>query len=269
MVDNDSPDGSAARLREVFAGDPRVRVVESGGNVGFAAANNIGAEAATGAVLFFLNPDTIVHDDAIALLVAYLHSHPEAGAVGPRVLNEDGSDQPSVSYTETPLRVLQHFFLPWLSGSRGRASTGLPRAVDIIKGCALAIRREAFACVDGWDERYFMYAEENELCVSLRKSGYQNVFLPSAVITHFGGAAAEAHYVEHQVAAVRSAAEFRRRHSSPSLIQFERMAGLIAFGIRAVVFPMAALIRRSRRDVYRRRAKAAAALWRWYAFDHA
>lgn len=270
VMDNDSPDGSAARLRDAFGDDPRVRVMESGGNVGFSAANNLGAARATGRVLFFLNPDTLVHGDAVTRLAAYLDAHPEAGAVGPRVLNADGTDQVSTAPFESVGSILHHCF-PVVPRARvpalGARADG-PAEVDIVKGCALALRRDAFDAVGGWDERYFMYAEENELCLALRQAGYVNVFVPGAVITHYGGAASADRYAEQQVLASQSSVAFLRRHRSRALVEFNRVAGTVGFGARAVLFPLLARLRPDRADEYRRRGAAAAAISRYLALDH-
>lgn len=265
VVDNDSPDSSADRLREAFAGDDRVTVVESGGNIGFAAANNVGAGRASGRVLFFLNPDTVTHGDAVARLVAYLDAHPETGAVGPRVLNADGTDQPSTARFDTAWSIARHLLaLPAAGPPLDR-----PAPVDVVKGCALAVRREAFDAVGGWDDRYFMYAEENELCLALARAGRPSVFVPDAVVTHLGGAASADRYAEQQVVASRSHVAFLRRHSSPALVAFNRAASAAAYGVRAVAFGALARLRPARAEEYRRRGEAASAIWRWYAFDHA
>ena len=269
IVDNDSPDGSAARLREAFADDPRVRVEPSGGNIGFSAANNLGAAVARGEVLFFLNPDTVVHGPAIPDLVRYLRAHPEAGAVGPRVLNTDGSDQTCTAEAPSYGAVFRHYFLPHLGPARARRVRGAATAVDIVKGCSLAVRREAFDAAGGWDERTFMYAEENELCLALQERGFINVFLPASVITHHGGAASPDRYIEQQVLAVRNTIAFFRRRGPRGLVAFDRAAALLAFGLRSVAFRILAAASPARRTHYLLRAQAASALLRWYALDHA
>ena len=263
VVDNASPDGSARRLRQSFTSDGRVRVVESGGNVGFAAANNLGARVAAGRVLYFLNPDTVSHGDGVARLAAFLDAHPGAGAAGPHVLNTDGTDQPSTGRFDTAWSLARHFLsLPAPHPRRDR-----PRPVDVVKGCALAVRRDAFDRVGGWDERYFMYAEENELCLALVRAGYRNWFVPGAVVTHHGGVASAERYVEHQVLAMQSATAFLRRHGSPRLVAFHRLLGASTFAARAGLLGAAARLRPGDEGL-RRRSRAARALWRYLAFDH-
>ncbi len=263
VVDNDSPDGSGPRLRRAFSGDDRVVVIERADNLGFAAANNVGARVAAGRLLYFLNPDTVSHGDGIARLASFLDGHVGAGAVGPHVVNADGSDQPSTGRFDTALSLARHFLsLPAPHPRRDR-----PRPVDVVKGCALAVSRDAFDEVGGWDERYFMYAEENELCLALARSGRQNWFVPGARVTHYGGVASAERYVEHQLLAMQSATAFLRRHGSRGLVAFHRALGASTFAVRAVLLGAASRVRPDD-DRLRQRSQAARALWRYLAFDH-
>ncbi len=262
VVDNASPDETAARLEAAFGGDPRVRVVANVDNRGFSAANNQGAAVASGRVLFFLNPDTVVHGDAVGRLVSYLDRHADAGAVGPHVLNADGTDQTSTAPFESFGSVFRNCFA---IGSRPRPPLDQPSRADVIKGCALALTRKAFEAVGGWDERYFMYAEENELCLALDAAGYHNAFVPSAVITHYGGAASADRYVEQQLMAVQSADAFLRRHGSGALVRFNRVAAAVGYGARVPAFAALARVQPSRAAEYRRRGAAAAAICRYHA----
>ena len=268
VVDNASPDESARRLREAFAGDDRVRVIESGGNIGFSAANNVGAKAARGEILFFLNPDTLVHGDAIATLADHLRQYAEVGAVGPRVLNTDGTEQVCAAHAPSYRRVVQRFLAPASIARLALSRGGEPVDVDVVKGCSLAVRRGPFEAVGGWDESTFMYAEENELCFALQRLGLVNRIVPSAVITHHGGAASLDRYVEHQILATRNGVAFMRRYASRGLVGFHRAMGAVAFAARAAAFPLLALAVPGRRNEYRRRGKAAAALAKWFAFTH-
>jgi N-acetylglucosaminyl-diphospho-decaprenol L-rhamnosyltransferase len=274
VVDNASPDDSARQLRESFpeADHPNVHVVASAENLGFARANNVGARRATGRVLFFLNPDTVVRGDAIERLVACLEAHPEAGAVGPRVLEADGSDQSSVRPFCTAGELLRHY-IPVLALFRRDARRQDPilkqtQPVDIVCGCALAVRRDAFERVGGWDEAYFMYAEEDELCWALRRAGLVNYFLREAEIVHYGGQSTQHAPADFHVMERRSALQFLRRHGGPGLVALNRVAGAIGFGGRALAFHALARLRPADADGYRRRGEAASALWRWFVFDY-
>ena len=274
VVDNHSPDESAARLRVAFpeAEHPHIHILANAENAGFSKANNQGAARAQGTVLFFLNPDTLAHDQAIRTLYDFLTTHPEAGAVGPHVLNADGTDQPSTSPFPTMRRILRHH-LPLGSLLRGkdRRDDVIPsatRPVDIVNGCALALRREAFDAVGGWDESYFMYAEETELCFALRQAGYTTYFVRAAQITHYGGASTQDTYAAQQIVQQRSALQFLRRHHSRWFVAWYRITGVLGFGLRAVLFPMLARLRPTRASAYRQRGEAAAALFRWFLRDY-
>lgn len=274
VVDNNSPDGSVARLQETF---PRsefsnVHVIANSHNPGFARANNQGASLASGAVLFFLNPDTVVHGNAIRVLYDFLIAHREAGAAGPRVLNADGTDQASTFPFITPRYLIWHH-LPFdalLSGSDRRDDYVPERTekVDIVKGCALAIRREVFDEVDGWDDSYFMYNEETELCYALANRGYTNYFVREATITHLGGASSLENYAEQQVVHARSVLQFLVQHRRRGLIILNRIAGTLGFGGRAIIFRILARLRRESAPDYRRRGQAASRLFRWYVSDY-
>ena len=274
VVDNNSPDDSAARLRAAFpeATHPTVHVVANAENAGFGKANNQGAALARGNVLFFLNPDTVVHGQAIGTLYAFLTAHPDAGAVGPRVFNPDGTDQLSTSSFLTARRILAHH-LPVGSLLRGkdRRQDAIPtttQSVDIVKGCALALRRAAFDAAGGWDESFFMYSEEAALCLALREAGFTNYYVREAEITHYGGVSTWDNYAEQQVVQQRSALQFLRRHHSAGLVAFYRITGVLGFGLRAALFPLLTRLRPHNASDYRRRGQAASALFRWFLHPH-
>ncbi len=275
VVDNASTDGSAEKLYADFPKlhHPRVTIIAHDFNAGFSAGNNLGAERAQGRTLYFLNSDTIAGPGSTGILCRFLDAHPQAGAVGPRVYNADGSDQASVAPFPAAGRLLR-YHLPVFDVLRGRdrRRDDVPAAtapVEVVKGCALAITRTAFDRVGGWDESYFLYAEETELCYQLVRLGYTNYFVREAEIVHLGGAsAATDDYVKHQILNARSAAVFLRRHRGPALALLDRAAGIVGFGARSLLFALLALRRSDQADAYRLRGRAAAALWRWFLFDY-
>jgi len=273
VVDNHSPDESGRRLTEHFRSDDRhpFRLIQLADNVGFAAANNVGAPQAAATVLFFLNPDTIVHADAVSKLFHFLDGHPEAGAVGPRVLNRDGTDQVSVGSFVTVGSLFAYFFpLAALGQSQFKRAPNTPAStteVDVVKGCAVAVRRDVFDRIGGWDESYFLYAEERELCIAAQALGLRNYFLREASITHFGGASTEReNYAEQQLIQQRSSLQFIRRHYGPALIGLNRVLGVLGFGVRAAAFPL--LRRITGNPDYGRRGEAAGKLFRWYLSEY-
>ena len=274
VVDNNSPDDSATRLQESFPKDafPTVTITANAGNVGFARANNEGAALARGKVLFFLNPDTIVHDRAIRILHDFVTSRPDVGAAGPHVLNEDGTDQPSTFPFVTPGYLIWHR-LPVDALFRGsdRRDDYVPaqtEAVDIIKGCALAIHHEVFEEISGWNESYFMYNEERELCHALANAGYSSYFVREAKITHLGGASSIDNYAEQQIVHQKSLLQFMINHRQRGLVVLNRVTGALGFGARAVIFRMLARLRPRLAEDYVRRGLAASALFRWFVVDY-
>jgi len=203
VVDNDSRlDNSVEAVREAF---PQVLVLANAENVGFAAGNNIGLARARGRYVLFLNPDTIVHRGALDFLVGWMDAHPRVGAGGPRLLNEDGSLQPSCRafpsigagfFRNTPLGRLWPGN-PW---TRAYLMQGFAHdreeAVDWLSGSALLLRREAIDDLmrrDGflWDAGFFMYCEDVDVCFRLKQAGWRRVYVPGATITHRIGASSD------------------------------------------------------------------------------
>ena len=273
VIDNNSPDRSAPRLRIAFPSETyRITIVQNAENKGFSAANNQGVELSTGRYLFFLNPDTVVHKGAIQRLVTFLDKTRNAGAIGPRVLNSDGTDQVSIASFTNAWRILS-YHIPILSFLRGRdrredlipAET---RQVDVVKGCAIMIDRHVLSAVGGWDERYFMYSEETELCRSLVHAGCTNYFVRDAVITHFGGQSSMSRYAEQQVIQQRSALQYLRHHHSMFVRIVHRLSGLVGFGTRALIFPLLAYFRPAFAQNYKLRGEAAARLFRWFLLEY-
>ena len=192
LVDNASQDGSVAAVREAF---PEVRVIASERNLGFGAANNVAMAEAAGEFFLLLNSDAFPKGDALPVLVEYLRSHPRMGAAGPRLLNRDGSLQVSCWKFPSPVRS-------WLEGvglaaafprhpqlgDYYRWAHDEERTVDFVIGACLLVRRQVLATVGGFDERFFMYAEETDWQKRMHKHGWEVGFTPRAEVTHLGGA---------------------------------------------------------------------------------
>ncbi len=268
VVDNASPDNSGPRLKKEFEDhEHRVRVIENPENVGFAAANNIGAKNSSGRNLFFLNPDTIVHGEAVVVLSRFLDEHAEAGAIGPLILNADGSRQASnFRRLSFPTILNHHLRIPSFPTIENRLPQDIAE-VEIVYGAALAITRQAYEAIGGWDETYFMYCEENEMCYALVKAGYVNYFIPTAAITHYGGASSLDRYSDQMILHNRTLLTFMKRHHSVGLRVFHRLTGFLGFAARVPAFKVLELLRPETRDSYKRRRLAAWELAKWFAFD--
>ena len=183
-MDNASTDRSIAMLREEF---PHVRLIVLPKNVGFSAGNNVGIRASRGRYIFLLNPDTVCHPHSIARLCDYMEAHPTTGIAGPRLLNPDGSLQPSrrsfptfaaALLESTPLQpyfrdsaTLRRFYM--LDRPDDRV-----QQVDWLSGAALLCRRETLRQCGLFDTGYFMFSEEVDLCRRVRNAGWKVVYLP-------------------------------------------------------------------------------------------
>ncbi len=186
VVDNASTDGSAEMVREEFG---HVRLIANAENLGFARANNIGIQASRGRYVLLLNNDTVVPVGALAGLVAFMEAHGDAGAVGPRLLRPDGSPQPYAFGGDPTLGYL-------LRRGANRLLFGRPlhdwatdavQAVDWVSGACLMVRREAIDRAGLLDELIFMYFEDNDWCLRIRRAGWRVYYNPQVAITHIGG----------------------------------------------------------------------------------
>jgi hypothetical protein len=220
VIDNASYDGAA----EMVASDhPGVKFIQGRENLGFARANNAAAEAATSRNLLFLNPDTEVVGDAIDRMARFLDAHPDAGAVGCRLLNTDGSLQtscvqafPTVVNQMLDAEALRRAFpRSRLWGTRVFLDEpATPAQVEAVSGACLLVRRDAFLDVGRFTDIYFMYAEDVDLCFKLHRSGRRNYYVGAAEVVHHGGqssgAASESQF--GNVLMRESIAKFMRLH---------------------------------------------------------
>lgn len=194
VVDNASQDDSYDNIRTDF---PAVLIERSETNLGFAAANNRAARNAAGRYLLLMNPDTVVLDHAVDRLVAFAAAHPAAGIWGGRTVHADGSLNPTSCFRQMTLwsmftRAIGLGALFPHSDLFNRETYGgwqrdKVREVGFVTGCFLLIERGLWARLGGFDERYFMYSEEADLCLRARRLGAHPLFTPSATIIHYGG----------------------------------------------------------------------------------
>ena len=193
VVDNGSSDGSAA---EVARAMPAVTVLHPGANLGYARAANIGIAATHAPVVAVCNPDLEVEKGAGGALVRRLATEADLGAVGPLIRNTDGTIYPSARSDPRVRDAVGHGLLGlvWRTNPFTRryrqldADPSRPRDVDWVSGAAVWLRRDALDTVGGWDERYFMYVEDVDLCWQLRRRGWRVGYEPGGVVTHVQGA---------------------------------------------------------------------------------
>ncbi len=213
VVDNASQDDSAGMVRAQF---PWARLITNDRNVGFAPANNQALRVSHGRYALLLNSDTEAQPDALRLLVDYMEQQPRAGAVGARLLNGDGTLQPSCQPMLTPWR--EFWRLTFLDRVLRRSTYDMehwndnePRRVEVIKGACLLIRRAALDQIGVLDEQYFMYTEEVDLCYRLLADGWSLHWLPTAHVTHYGEASSKQIAETMYVQLYRSKVQFYRK----------------------------------------------------------
>lgn len=216
VVDNGSADGSVDELRAAL---PDVRVIRSPGNVGYARAANLGIAATRAPVVAVMNTDLTIEPGTAKAMLARFDDDPVLGACGPRVRNVDGTDYPSARRSPSvPLAVAHGLFGLWWPSNpftvRYReldADPAQPRLVDWVSGAAIWLRRSALDAAGAWDEGYFMYVEDLELCRRLRLAGFEIAYEPAGAVTHVQGASTSRTPYRMLVQHHRSAWRFARQ----------------------------------------------------------
>jgi N-acetylglucosaminyl-diphospho-decaprenol L-rhamnosyltransferase len=231
VVDNGSSDGTPAMLRQKW---PSVRLIESGANVGFARANNLGIRATTSEFVFLLNPDTIVPPGSIQALVRALAAEPDAAAAGPRLKDAQGFPELSFGWTIGPFGELRQKMIGALYGWRLRLAVRLvdawsrrPGEREWVSGAALLVRRHDLEAAGLLDERFFMYTEDVDLCVTLRAHGRKILFVPQSEIVHLRGRSANRHPSTERLRRLSQIAYYEKHHPAwvPLLKTYLRLTG--------------------------------------------
>ena len=197
VVDNRSTDGSVEYLRPLF---PGVSFLENQKNAGFSAANNQALQLCSGSYILFLNPDTLIPEDCLTNCIQFMKAHSMAGALGIRMLDGSGKFLPeSKRAFPSPIRAfykLIGFSALFPKSSRfnryslGHLNSFKNHEVDVLAGAFMMIPKSVLELTGGFDERFFMFGEEAELCFRLKKNGFKIKFVPESKIIHFGGASA-------------------------------------------------------------------------------
>lgn len=236
VVDNASTDGTPELVARSY---PNVRLIRNQHNVGFARAANQAFHEAQGRTLLLLNPDAMVHEGAIDRCVAFLDTNRDVGVVGARVNNPDGTLQRACRRS-VPTPMVSLFRL----GGLKRLFPGHPAAraynledadpamttdVDAVSGAFLMVRSEALRAAGGMDERYFLYAEDIDFCMSVARAGWRVVYYPEAVVTHKKGASSRQSRLAANREFHRSMALFHQKHFA------SRMPGWANAAIRTAI----------------------------------
>lgn len=211
VVDNASSDGTSEALKSAY---PEVKQTRFDVNTGFARASNKGASLAECEILFFLNNDTIATEINIEILLSAFDKNPQLGIVSPRLIGIDGKEQPAVAYLPTFSTVMS-------SSAKKCANVKLQSALDgkgnlagvaYLCGAALLIRREAFEEVGGFDERFFFYFEDADLCRQITDNGWGMQLVEDSLIIHLGGGSTRKISVGSTVEMIRSRYQYMEKH---------------------------------------------------------
>jgi GT2 family glycosyltransferase len=178
VVDNLSQDKTRKIIRNEF---PKVKLIEPDKNLGFGQGNNRGAKEARGDYLFFLNPDTIMVNNLPRIIADFFQKNPQAGALGPQQLDEKLKNRPESIAVDPSLPNLIRGIFPrnW--------NWDQEQEVDLVCGAALAVRKRIFEQIKGFDPDFFLYMEENDLCLRIREQGYKVFYNPQGKIIHLSG----------------------------------------------------------------------------------
>ena len=227
VIDNASNDRSVEMVRENF---PQVRLLENQQNVGFAKANNQGFEISRGDFILLINSDAILLEGALTALRQVMIANPQCGLVGAKLLYPNMNFQ--ASFTDLP-NLWQDFLI--ISGlgrviygswypSHGPEEKKGPQRGGYVEGACMLVRREAYAEISGFDEGYFMYSEDVELCKTLHDRGWQVWYHPNANVIHIGGGSSQHRRPQREGDLYQSKVRFYQRHYAgwqTSLLKFQ------------------------------------------------
>lgn len=204
VVDNASKDGSVPAIKKLAKKHKAIQLIEKKKNLGFSGGNNIGIKNAKGEYILFLNSDTIVNDNVLCEMVKWMEKNESIGVSSCSLLNKDGSQQGTGGYFPTLIRVFSWMtiqdlplvdsiikpFHPMKSKNYSSGSNFFDseRELDWITGAYMLFRREVIKDIGNFDEEYFMYTEEVDLCYRVKLKGWKIVYNPKWSIIHLGGA---------------------------------------------------------------------------------
>lgn len=243
VVDNNSTDGSMQMVAEKF---PTVIRIENKDNAGFGKANNQGVAIAKGEYILFLNPDTVMPEDFFTKTIGYMDAHPEAGSIGPKLLDGKGQFAPDGKKSFPSLSVAifkttginkvfskSPYFNKYYAVHIGDDETA---AVDVLSGCCMLVRTAVLPKIGGaFDEDYFMYCEDVDLSYRIQKAGYQNIYFPEATLIHYKGESTRKATLSYVRIFNEALSTFVRKHYSKGNAQLFTIFINIGIVLRAIL----------------------------------
>jgi len=229
VVDNNSSDNTAAMVKEEF---PQVRLIANQENLGFSRANNLALNKCAGRYILFLNPDTELIENSLKMMAEFMGAHPEVTALGCKLVFPDGSLQHSSRYFPSPFTdLMENLYLDAIfpySGFFNRYKMGFwshdrMREIDVPYGACLLVRKETLDKIGFFDERFFMYYDEIDLCYRIKKARGKIYFVPDIKVVHYGNKSYK-----------QAALQCDRWKLRSKLLFFEKHYG--SFGVAALIF---------------------------------
>lgn len=241
VVDNASADESLEGLKRVFPNESRLQIIQNNRNMGFSAGCNVGIEVATEPFLLFLNPDCVLAEGSLQLMLENLQADARVGMVGGLLIDPDGTEQAGGRRAvPTPWRSFVRAFglhcfadrWPRLFYDFHLHKQPLPDApieVEAISGACILVKREAINDIGLWDEGYFLHCEDLDWCMRLRRKGWKILFVPDAPVVHHQGACSRSSPIFVEWHKHKGMARFYRkffRHQYPGVVLWLVMLGV-------------------------------------------
>ena len=220
VVDNGSTDGSPEAVATEF---PKITLIQSGGNLGFARANNLAIRRSSGRYVCLINPDVVVSEGCLNRMRTYMDEHPSIGILGPKILNSDSTLQlscwkfPSLWNSLCRALALDAMFPSCpIFGDRQMRSWAhdTVKRVDVLSGCFWIVRRETLEEVGLLGEEFFLYGEDSDYCKRSWQKSWEVVYLPDVSAVHYGGASSSHVPVRFEVERLKATLQYWRKHHS-------------------------------------------------------
>ena len=254
VVDNNSVDGSVRHIRPKF---PRVKIIENKKNLGFSKANNQAIKESSGRYVLLLNPDTVVEENTFRNCIAFMDEHPEAGAMGVKMIDGKGHFLPE-SKRSLPTPAVAFYKVFGLSAlfpkskrfskyHLGYLDKNQTHEVEVLAGAFMFLRKETLEKVGLFDEDYFMYGEDIDLSYRITSAGYRNYYYPGTTIIHYKGESTKKGSMNYVIVFYKAMIIFARKHFT------SRNAAIISLLINLAIYFRAslAIIRRFLKKFYR------------------
>ena len=234
IVDNASQDGSCEMVQSKF---PSVILIRNEENVGFSRANNQGIKKAKGEYIALLNSDTYITDNSFFNMIDFMKKDSNIGICGPKILNPDLSPQPTRTDQYKPIDAfLKILGLYNYKRESARMNYNKIQDVEVIGGCCMIFRKSVFDAIGLFDESYFLYNEENDICLRARKTNWKVVFFPTSIVYHVGGASTFQKEISEKVeiACYRSNIYFYKKYFSKQAYFLLQLTYKITFLMRLI-----------------------------------